>query len=469
MNKRSLIGRVAAIVGAVALSMTAMVAPAHAADGDTNPTPTPTIDTSAPVSLTVHKHETNQDSTPGDVKGKPLEGVKFDVLQIEGIDLSDSAVNEAVSTGMFTYDAQAGTVTIAGTAYDLTSQGQKATATDGTATWGPDGLAQGLYLVVETDPGSNPIVQMAKPFLVALPYSNDGAWVYDADVYPKNSLGSVTKAIDEGASLVGKGIQYTVTAPIPNLPEGATAFESFTITDKLDSRLTFRTDPVATVTVGSAQLTAGDDYMLTSENGTVVVTLKASGLKTLADNQGKDVVLTFQVDVNNVGEDGIIDNTAVLNINGTDITSNTVTTKWGQLTIHKTDGTHDLTGAEFVLYTDEAGTNPVEGVDNPIRITNQDGTYTVPVLKPGTYYLKETKAPAGFVLDDAIKAVTVVAGPSNAEAKANYQTVVNTQQTGPMFPLTGAEGQRNLAIGGIAVLVLAAGSAVAVRGRKSRS
>lgn len=101
-----------------------------------------------------------------------------------------------------------------------------------------------------------------------------------------------------------------------------------------------------------------------------------------------------------------------------------------QFIVVKQDGDNKgtkLSGAEFKLYSDQSATKEVavslaNGVYtvNPngkaVLTTGTDGKITVNGLDSGTYYLKETKAPSGYKLDDTVREVTVT--PDSKVAKA---------------------------------------------------
>lgn len=110
-----------------------------------------------------------------------------------------------------------------------------------------------------------------------------------------------------------------------------------------------------------------------------------------------------------------------------------------QFIVVKQDGDNKgtkLPGAEFKLYSDQSATeevavslaNGVYTVDpngKAVLTTGTDGKITVNGLDSGTYYLKETKAPSGYKLDDTVREVTVTPDSAVANAK-NGETITYT-------------------------------------------
>ncbi|MCZ4149205.1 hypothetical protein BZG21_32775, partial [Escherichia coli] len=81
-----------------------------------------------------------------------------------------------------------------------------------------------------------------------------------------------------------------------------------------------------------------------------------------------------------------------------------------------------------------------------------------------SYWVKETKAPAGYVLpaDPWSDELVVINGQILVE------TITNHKPTGPDLPLTGASGTVLFTIAGVG-LMAAAGGAVLVKRRRART
>lgn len=438
----------------VALAMSALVivgfaVPAHAAGN---------IDTNEATSLTIHKYEqpngtlgVNDGSEIADPSGNPLAGVTFSVQQVTDIDLLNQADWSA---------AQALTVEQA-LAGNLGTDLGGSTLADGSLAI--SGLPVGLYLVQETNAGSNNIVAPATPFLVAVPQpAGDGTWNYNVHVYPKNTLlDQPTKAVDDSASIeLGDNIDWTIDTTVPVMSEG-NAYTDFRIGDTLDSRLDY---VGATVSGGNGLTLATTDYVVSNNGQDVVVYLTQSGLdkiNALTEPASIEVVLTTSV--NSIG-DGTITNTAIVFVNDPTMANggtptNTPESFWGALEVVKHaagDNTVVLEGAVFSLYLNSGTADaPVAGelVQSGLT-TAADGTFLVEGLKAGEYVLVETAAPAGYQVDDTPIAATVIAG-SIAEVDAIY--IPNEQEPAFELPLTGASGTLAFTIIGLALIAVGAG------------
>ena len=84
------------------------------------------------------------------------------------------------------------------------------------------------------------------------------------------------------------------------------------------------------------------------------------------------------------------------------------------------------------------------------------GGFQLTDLAWGTYTLIETKAPAGFVLDESKHAFTV-GGESPAQIVWDLGKITNEQREGLDLPLTGGTGTQTFLFGGGAVLLAALG------------
>ncbi|AQP48563.1 hypothetical protein BW730_14695 [Tessaracoccus aquimaris] len=471
-ERKSPLRRLAAGMGAFALAVAGLLGTttAQAAPVSGN------IDTTIQGNLFVHKHVGDPGvGTAGtgeqtSVPGKALEGVTFTIQRVlhngtpvdlttsEGWDLVKGLEPDAVDKpgGAFT----AG-VAVPGTTKD-----------GGTASF--VGLEFGMYLVKETDSGLNNIVSKVAPFLVSVPFPSANEWLYDVHVYPKNVLNETepTKTVaDPGHALVvGSTVDWTVTAPVPTLATGD-SYKEFVITDTFDERLSIAETDV-TVTIAGVELVAGDYTIAVGAGPEVVVTFTDTGRPKLV--AGKDVVVTYATKVLSLGDEAFIANIANVNTNGTIRYTNEPAVWFGSVKVTKVNAAstgQTLAGAEFELY------DAVDGklVNAAKYTTDANGAITIDGLWGGKsdnptrdYWLKETKAPAGYVTpaDDAawIK-VTVTA---DATTPVSVQ-VENAKQTGPTLPLTGGVGAAIFGGTGLAMVLVAVGAITVGAARRRQS
>ncbi len=104
------------------------------------------------------------------------------------------------------------------------------------------------------------------------------------------------------------------------------------------------------------------------------------------------------------------------------------TVNTGYLTLQKTsanssitegNGCYSLSGAVYTVYTDKACTTAATDADGSraVLTTTSDGSTNTLELTVGTYYVKETAASPGYLLDDTVYTVTITAtsDPANAQ------------------------------------------------------
>lgn len=159
-----------------------------------------------------------------------------------------------------------------------------------------------------------------------------------------------------------------------------------------------------------------------------------------------------------------------------------------QFIVVKQDGGNKgtkLSGAEFKLYSDQSATKEVavslaKGVytvdpnGTAVLTTGTDGRITVNGLDSGTYYLKETKAPSGYKLDDTVREVTVTPDSVVVDAKNgaaitykvnddldHTMTIVNYKG---FLPSTGGMGIVLMVVAGV---LLIAGGMISIMRRRA--
>lgn len=237
----------AILSAALTLSLCAM--PAMATEGGTTAgTPLadgmPVWDTTKKGSITIHKFEYNpssgapsQQGTGAEGEGAPagatpLDGVTFEIYQVQSqtwlesyyggqVTASSQDFSKMDASDYYTKNSTTGAITVNSGATKVATVTTTTTETDkGVAK--KDGLALGLYLVVETK-APDKVTSPVDPFLVSVPMTRIADttttnkltdWIYDVHVYPKNSTtyGQVTiekKGYTGGGTGVAlEGVQF---------------------------------------------------------------------------------------------------------------------------------------------------------------------------------------------------------------------------------------------------------------------
>lgn len=406
------------------------------------------------VSLTLTKYEKDEDAVNVSDQ-RPLVGIPFKLAPVE------------LKSGMEQGSTNPNDYNVVGPAIE------KSTVTGGVVTWSTalDGLTQGIYLVTEL-----PSATVSSPnvsFLVSLPMYTNGAWVYDVVAYPKNDVdpGPAIEKDAVTAPSAGNIITWEYKTDIPGDIKDA---QKYVITDILDAKLTYVNDSIAGwyVDQNSAKhnLTAGTHYSVsyTNANKTLVITILQAGFDELAkayingSSGTPKLHFTFDTSVSTTdsGNTGEVENGGTfeyINEDGNAYTTNIPddekpSTDMFGIHIYKINVNEmPLKDAEFMLYKDER-CRTEDLVTSDVYTTDQNGNAYIYGLAEGTYYLKETQAPAGY---NAITTPIKVEVNETA-ANASYMVKITvTNSNGFTLPQTGGTGTLLFTIGGLGLIGVA--------------
>ena len=324
------------------------------------------------------------------------------------------------------------------------------------------GLDTGYYVISRTNGSTNGVtITTTKP---------------DAKVHDKNSLpgGDLDKTSDKLTANVGDTINFTVKFTATNYDDGEKVL-SYTITDTLTPTGWAAIDTSSIkVKVGGADISAWD-LVSGSANGFEIKIpwVNDNAEKTFKYASTAEVEITYSATVQEAAAeekpaDQVNKNTAELKWETTTGTKpgydDDTDTEVYNLGFTKVDGTNPdktLPGAVFALYRDSACTEPVyvkaNGAEG-VYIVDKDSTASNSVVTPasgqvvimglaeGTYYLKETTAPAGYNLLTAPVEVTIAAGSGDEMTVGGTKYYVNNAElniqnnSGIELPSTGGEG-----------------------------
>lgn len=395
----------------------------------------------------------------------------------------------------------------------LTTAAKTATITNGTATMD---VAPGDYLIVADKTGGTYQPMIAKVDIV---YSEADGWtVADAEVVLKGSVPQIDKEVtdDDQTVAIGDTVNYKLTVDIPSYPEDATVTR-FVVSDTLSQGLTLNEDSIA-VTIGDETTELADTYysLDTDTANSFTITMTDSYKDIVRDYPtAQKIYVTYNATVNaNAFEMDALGNDAFLGYTNdpyVDSDSETTTEEdvytygIGIQKVDKNNTATPLPGAEFTLSDNEGNvltfTQSTAGVykydaqsDNTTLTVAAAGTLQLQGLDAGTYTLKETKAPNGYVLPDNSITITIldddgvngvangvidddsaasgenVSGVPTIAGNVINVVVTNTEYTDEGFdlPVTGGMGTALFTIAGI-ILMAGAVTMVVVVSKKKRA
>lgn len=315
----------------------------------------------------------------------------------------------------------------------------------------------------------------------------------DVTIKEKNSQPTVDKQVQENSdgtwgdtndANIGDTVNFKTTI---NVVDGQP--KNYVLHDKMSNGLTFDAGSVE-VKIGDRTLTPGSDYTLIAnpkDGCTFEIEFKENVLK-----PNDVVIVTYSATLN---EKAVIypepntNETKLVYGEGSETTWDETKTFTYQFDLvkTKTDNTV-LNGAEFKLYDAKTEGNEIALIDEGngvyrvataaekategfVSATIKAGKVTIKGLDSGTYYLEETKAPAGYnVLAERVE---VKIDHANLTATVEGDTYVSggvqvINQTGAELPSTGGIGTTIFyVVGGL--LVVAAGVLLVTRKRMSKS
>ena len=243
-----------------------------------------------------------------------------------------------------------------------------------------------------------------------------------------------------------------------------------TFHDKLNEKLTNPENYV--VKIGETVLTA-DQYTLTAtslEDGCSfeislnLVALYEAGVITDDDIENATLItVTYDATLSEEAEAGTYENTAWVTAPNWETSKDIVYVNTYALDIFKydqADSEKGLAGAVFELYQKDAEGNVIEA--SKVTLTSgEDGKILVDGLDAGTYYLKETKAPEGYVCSSAELEI-VIPGSAGAD------NTVSVRFANSQIPHTGGSGTLMFTIGG-AMLMATAGMLLVVSRKRRKA
>jgi fimbrial isopeptide formation D2 family protein/LPXTG-motif cell wall-anchored protein len=298
----------------------------------------------------------------------------------------------------------------------------------------------------------------------------------------KNDLPTVEKKI-----ILGTGRSDTTTASIGDViwfrtnisaKKGA---ENYVLHDKMDEGLTLDQQSLKIMDEDSNEL-ASTSYNVVTEGLQDGCTFELRFTKAYLDTITGNTTIRVHYSAKLNGDANVVKTGNEVNQNSAWLTygdqskteESTVEIKTFRIQVVKIDEKDNvLSGAEFKLYKDAEGTEQVyvkkltngdyQVTDEKTDVLIEAGTPTIEGLGDGTYYLEETKAPAGYNRVTERKEFTINDSSSMGTFTDDTNKVYNAgvgggisvvNKKGTLLPATGGSGTIFIYIGGALLVVV---------------
>ena len=321
------------------------------------------------------------------------------------------------------------------------------------------GLTMGVYLVTAT--GGTAVYRPTVAMIT--PEESNGSWTIteNAQVTLKGSPVSLVKTItgvtgSAGAAVsddhkravagIGDTVSYKLEVDVPEYPSQSVS-RAFIIQDTLPEGLTLTQGTIKVKMSDGTELQNLSDRIHV-EGQVLTIDLTQAADKTIQNpiDGKRKLLVTYDAKLNakaTLGKAGNV-NTASLTYSNnpydadsakTVVDTATVYTFGIEVTKVQKGTTNPLSGAQFELK--DAGSIPIKFSDGYVKsadgaatpTTGTDGKLTLKGLAPGTYKLKETKAPAGYVLSAAETEITIADTNFNGIPDSKEQPTTDTTTT----------------------------------------
>lgn len=375
-------------------------------------------------------------------------------------------------------------------------------------------LQVGTWMLIVTPPSTNP-EKVYNPMVVSVYYdvkqsgddniaiggavsANKNWTLATTDAYAKSTKIKLTKTVKNEDKLaeVGESVNFTISGTIPSYSAEYTA-PKYILKDTIVNGLEYPEKMAPTVKVGGSVVdTTNYTFTLAENKKSFTVEFDSQYILSLANatKEQRAVTVDYSANITAKAITNVAENRADLNYttkpneekDATPSSAYVATFSLDNVIGKVKEDNTALNNAEFTLYRDEGLTNKFASytttADGDIQFEGLDGDQV--------YYLKETKAPDGYSLNDTVYKIefTDITYDAKNEKVVSYNvritnmttnqvvtgaikygspatdfatTVVNTKISS--LPSTGGIGTTIFTIGGCAIMIVAAGLFFATR------